>query len=67
MPFINKECHNCGKSDKPVYERYQCVSGSVMKFKIEEIDKKFFSIKPANMEYWCIDCYRIENVKMEIL
>lgn len=67
MPYINKPCHHCGKSDKPVHERYQCVSGTVMEFKAEKIGDKLYKIVPKNMEYWCTDCYRLENGKMEVL
>lgn len=67
MPCINKPCHNCGKSDNPVYERYQCVSGMVMKFKAEPIGNKFYRIVPENLEYWCTNCYKLENLKMEVI
>lgn len=67
MPMINKPCHNCGKSDKPVHERYQCVSGTSMKFKPEPIGDKLYRIVPENMEYWCTDCYKLENAKMKVM
>ncbi len=67
MPCINKPCFNCGKSDKEVYERYQVTSGTTIELKAEKIGEKFFRIVPKNMEYWCTDCYRVENAKMEII
>lgn len=67
MPRINHECFNCGKKDKPVHERYQCVAGTSMKFKAEPMGDKLYRIVPENMEYWCTDCYKLENGKMEII
>lgn len=67
MSVINKKCYHCGKSDKPVHERYQCVSGTVMKFKTESIGDKLYKIVPENLEYWCTDCYKLENAKMDII
>lgn len=64
---MNKPCHNCGKSNKPVYERYQCIAGTVMKFKKELIGNKLYRMVPENIEYWCNDCYKIENEKVGIL
>jgi len=65
MP-INKLCHHCGKSDKPVYERYQC-AGTTMEFNAEPFGEKLYRIVPKNLEYWCADCHRIENEKVEII
>jgi hypothetical protein len=67
MSYINKECFNCGKKDNPVYERYQCVPGTSMKFKTEPIGDKFYRIVPANVEYWCTNCYKLENQKIEVI
>lgn len=67
MPYINKPCHNCGKSDKPVHERYQCSDGVVMKFTTEKIGAQLYRIVPADLEYWCVDCFKIENFKMEVV
>jgi hypothetical protein len=66
MPYENKECFNCGKTGKPVYERYQCVPGSSIKFKPELIGNRCYRIVPENLEYWCTDCYKVENGKMEV-
>jgi len=67
MPMINKECYNCGEKDKPVYERYKCSDGMVMKFTTQKIGAQLYRIVPAGLEYWCTDCYRLENGKMEII
>jgi hypothetical protein len=67
MPFINKACDNCKKTENPVYERYQCVPGTTLEFKTELIGKNLYKIVPKNLEYWCTDCYRLEKFKMEII
>jgi|GEM_PF-5478616 hypothetical protein len=65
MPCTGKPCHNCGKSDKPVYERYQCVAGTSMEFRAAKIGDKLYRIEPKNMEYWCTNCFRLENGSVE--
>lgn len=67
MPYINKPCFNCGKTDKEVHERYKCSDGMVMKFTTLPMGINLYRIVPADLEYWCTDCYRIENGKMEII
>ncbi len=67
MTMINEPCFNCGKTDKPVHERYQCVDIMSIKFKTELIGNKLYRIVPENIEYWCTDCYRLENGKVDVL
>lgn len=61
MHHEGKPCFNCGKNDKPFYERYYVSSGTSIEVKIQKIGGKLYRIFPRSFEYWCADCYNNDS------